>query len=136
MLIKLPLFYGNGKVKTHLVPSLNVMLAEHFRKRMARKKLLTILCAQMQLEAIKGSFSVCYTSYRVRPLDVIDNLGASLKTIMDVLQDLKLIGGDSREFITERNIETIQVKVKTKAEEHFTLEILPIIDKGGEREFY
>jgi len=136
MLIKLPLFYGSGKVKTHLVPSLNVMLSEHFRKRMARKKLLTILCAQMQLEPIIGEFSVCYISHRIRLLDALDNCGASLKTIMDVLQDLKLIGGDSREFITERNIETIQVKVKTKAEEHFTLEILPIINKGKEREFY
>jgi len=134
MLIKLPLFYGSGKVKTHLVPSLNVMLSEHFRKRMARKKLLTILCAQMQLEAIKGSFSVCYISHRVRLLDPLDNLGASIKSIMDVLQDLKLIEGDSLQFI--KSIESNQVKVKTKAEEHFTLEILPIINKGKEREFY
>ena len=135
MKIELPLFYGSGKVKTHLVPSLNVMLAEHFRKRMARKRLLTILCLEMNLEPIKGEYSVSYTSYRVRPLDSLDNLGASLKTIMDVLQDIKVIGGDSRDFIIERNIHTDQIKVKTKAEERFILEILPISQKGN-REFF
>ena len=133
MLIDLPLFIGTAKNRLHLVPSLNVQKVEHHTAYTKRKNKLALILHTLNLTPIKGAYHVVYKSYRVRLLDPIDNLGASLKCIMDVLQDLKLIEDDSCDFV--RSFEPIQIKVKTKAEEHFTLELLPVMEKGG-REFY
>ena len=133
MIIDLPLFIGTAKNRLHLVPSLNVQKGEHHTAYTKRKNRLALILHTLNLEPIKGAYHVVYKSYRVRLLDPIDNLGASLKCIMDVLQDLKLIEDDSCEFV--KSFEPIQIKVKTKAEEHFILEILPIEQKGN-REFF
>ena len=133
MIIDLPLFIGTAKNRLHLVPSLNVQKAEHHTAYTKRKNKLALILQTLNLDSIKGAYHVVYKSCRVRLLDPIDNLGASLKCIMDVLQDLNLIEDDSCDFV--KSFEPIQIKVKTKAEEHFILEILPI-ERKGNREFF
>lgn len=117
MKIELPLKKG----KVHLVPSLNIMLNEHFRAKMLRKNILHIILGALDLKPVKGAYHIKYTRFCVRTLDPIDNLGASIKNLIDVLIEKKILEDDSLEFV--KSIEANQFKVKTKKEERFLLEI-------------
>lgn len=67
-----------------------------------------------------GRVVVCFTGYRVRPLDP-DNFAGSVKDLLDGLRHAHLIRGDESWKI---RLETEQVKVGSFAQERTMIEII------------
>jgi len=91
----LPLFVG----LVHLAPSLNTQRDEHWTAKQKRKDMLKSYFETLHLPKIYAKYRVSYVRSAIRLLDPIDNLPASMKNIMDVLQEMNLIPEDNHSNI-------------------------------------
>lgn len=105
----LPLFVG----LVHTAPSLNKQRGEHWGAKLKRKNLLKSFFETLHLPKITGKYRVSYVRSAIRLLDPVDNLPASMKNIMDVLQEMDLIPEDNSKSIV-LPILSNQLKVSKK----------------------
>lgn len=146
MFIKLPLSVPNGQTRgkfnkkgdwvppknkfIYPAPSMNIQIREQYFVKIERKEWLEKEIGKLNLTPINGRFILKYTRFCITKLDAVDNMGASMKNIIDVLVEMKLLGNDDEKFV--KNVIPKQKKVSKRADERIEIIIIPYQNIGGE----
>lgn len=144
MIITLPLSIPDGQTRAktkngelvpsknkfvYPAPSLNIQIRESMFAKIRRKQVLEKMIRKLNLTPITGRFILKYTRFCITKLDAIDNMGASMKNIIDVLVEMKLLGNDDDKFV--KDVIPKQKKVSKRADERIEIIIIPYQELGG-----
>ena len=109
---------------------MNIQIREHEFVKIERKEWLEKQFSKLNLTPINGQFILKYTRFCITKLDAIDNFGASMKNIVDVLVKMELLGNDDEKFV--KDVIPKQKKVSKRADERVEIIIIPYQNLGGE----
>lgn len=120
--------YAHAFELKELLPSLNVFMRWHYRKRASEFKRIEKLCSLLIVRPPSPltKYHITFTRHTQKPLD-IDNLVASFKPVMDAIVRAGVIEDDK--WCTFENVSYRQVRAEKKTDQKTSVSIQELISK-------